>query len=130
MRRNSGADGNRSWSRHFSGQTTLLIRNLPRTVSSEWLRNIFEQFGPVVDVYLARNFHTGDRKGFGFVKFQNLEDAGEAKKSMNQEIIGGRGIQIFVINDHRDSPLENYVNGEGGRLASKRDNRGLNQIYP
>ena len=67
LRRNSGEDGDRPWSRHHGGQSTLLIRNLQRTVSPEWLRGTFEQFGPVVDVYLPRNFYNGERRDFGFV---------------------------------------------------------------
>ena len=124
------ANGFRLGPRHPDGQAALLIHNLPWTVDPEWVRNSFEQFGPVVDVYLPRDFHTGNRKGFGFVKFKYMEDAGEAKESMNQAIIGGREIQITIIKDHRVSIPENYVNGERGRLESRRDSRGINQRHP
>ena len=128
--RNSGADGFWSGNHQADGQATVLIRNLSWTVSPERLRYIFEQFGPVVDAYLPRNFQTGIRKGFGFVKFKYMEDAGEAKDYMNQKVVGGREIQVVVIKDHRVSTPGNYVSNDRGRLESRIDNRGINQSHP
>ncbi|KAL5219210.1 hypothetical protein ABZP36_019894 [Zizania latifolia] len=41
--------------------TGLLVRNISLTARPEEIRIPFEQFGPVKDVYLPRNFHTRDR---------------------------------------------------------------------
>ena len=121
--RNNGAEVDRSRTDHLGGQPSLLIRNLPWTVNPEQMRNIFKRFGPVVDVHLPRNPYTGDLKGFGFVKFLNLEDASEAQQVMNHGVIGGREIQIAVIDDHRSSPQGMYVNGEG-LLSPRRESKG------
>ena len=130
LHRNRGEDGDRPWSRHHGGQATLLIRNLQRTVSPVWLRGTFEQFGHVVDVYLPRNVYNGERRDFGFVKFQNSEAAREARAGMNQEVIGGREVHISIIDDHRKSPQGGLVSDERNGLASRRGNRGQNLIYP
>ena len=120
----------RSGPRHPDGQATLLIRNLPWTVDPEWVRTSFEQFGPVENVYLPQDFQTGNRKGFGFVKFKHMEDAGEAEEAMNQACIGGREIHITIITDHRVPHAYDYVNGERGRLEFRRDSRGINKRHP
>ncbi|XP_022722636.1 serine/arginine-rich SC35-like splicing factor SCL28 [Durio zibethinus] len=84
----------------------LLIRNLPLDARPEDLRVPFERYGPVKDVYLPKNYYTGEPRGFGFVKFQYGEDAAEAKDRMNYQVIGGREIRIVFAEENRKSPQE------------------------
>jgi len=56
------------------GIKTLITRNLPRDVTVEALRAIFERFGPVKDVYIPRNMdraspYFGTIKGLALIKF-------------------------------------------------------------
>ncbi|OAP05101.1 SCL30A [Arabidopsis thaliana] len=39
--------------------TSLLVRNLRHDCRQEDLRRPFEQFGPVKDIYLPRDYYTG-----------------------------------------------------------------------
>ncbi|XP_031385491.1 serine/arginine-rich SC35-like splicing factor SCL28 [Punica granatum] len=84
----------------------LLLRNLPLNTRPEDLRAPFERFGPVKDVYLPKNYHTGEPRGFGFVKFRYAEDAAEAKQQMNHRIIGGREVRIVFAEENRKTPRE------------------------
>ncbi|KAE8725893.1 Serine/arginine-rich SC35-like splicing factor SCL33 [Hibiscus syriacus] len=87
----------------------LLIRNLPLDARPEDLRVPFERYGPVKDVYLPKNYYTGEPRGFGFVKFRYGEDAAEAKQRMNHQVIGGREIRIVFAEENRKTPQEMRV---------------------
>ncbi|KAK3014119.1 hypothetical protein RJ639_007911 [Escallonia herrerae] len=84
----------------------LLIRNISLDARPEDLRVPFERFGPVKDVYLPKNYYTGEPRGFGFVKFRNGEDAAEAKHHLNHTVIGGREIAIVFAAENRKTPQE------------------------
>ncbi|KAF7837175.1 serine/arginine-rich SC35-like splicing factor SCL28 isoform X1 [Senna tora] len=87
----------------------LLVRNLPLDARPEDLRGPFERYGPVKDVYLPKNYYTGEPRGFGFVKFRYAEDAAEAKQQLNHTVIGGREIRIVYAEENRKTPQEMRV---------------------
>ncbi|CAL2227167.1 unnamed protein product [Prunus armeniaca] len=84
----------------------LLVRNLPLDARPEDLRIPFERYGPVKDVYLPKNYYTGEPRGFGFVKYRYAEDAAEAKQQLNHSVIGGREIRIVFAEENRKTPQE------------------------
>ncbi|KAL5163530.1 Serine/arginine-rich SC35-like splicing factor SCL28 [Glycine soja] len=103
----------------------LLVRNLPLDARPEDLRIPFERYGPVKDVYLPKNYYTGEPRGFGFVKYRYGEDAAEAKQHLNHTIIGGREIRIVFAEENRKTPQEMRVNtrGSGRHGGGRRRNR-------
>ncbi|XP_042446886.1 serine/arginine-rich SC35-like splicing factor SCL28 isoform X1 [Zingiber officinale] len=102
-----GGGGGRGGGRDYrSAPSGLLIRNISLDARPEDLRIPFERFGPVKDVYLPKNYYTGEPRGFGFVKFRYAEDAAVAKQHMNRQIIGGREISIVYAEENRKTPQE------------------------
>uniref|UniRef100_J3LNZ9 RRM domain-containing protein n=1 Tax=Oryza brachyantha TaxID=4533 RepID=J3LNZ9_ORYBR len=104
----------------------------------EDIRIPFEQFGPVKDVYLPRNFHTRELRGFGFVKFRYPEDAAAAKQEMNHQVIGGREISIVFAEENRKTPQEmrmrtrtsgRYMDGSHRRRSVSRSPRSRYHSY-
>ncbi|XP_057870586.2 serine/arginine-rich SC35-like splicing factor SCL28 isoform X2 [Cryptomeria japonica] len=93
-------------------EARIMVENRP-----EDLRIPFERFGPVKDVYLPRNYYTGEPRGFGFVKYRNPDDAAEAKYHMNHQIIGGREITIVFAEENRKNPQEMRANARTGRSS-------------
>ncbi|XP_038702442.1 serine/arginine-rich SC35-like splicing factor SCL28 isoform X1 [Tripterygium wilfordii] len=91
----------------------LLIRNLPLDARPEDLRIPFEKYGPVKDVYLPKNYYTGEPRGFGFVKYRYGEDAAAAKEHMNHRVIGGREIRIVFAEENRKTPNEMRTTSRG-----------------
>ncbi|XP_010420654.1 PREDICTED: serine/arginine-rich SC35-like splicing factor SCL28 [Camelina sativa] len=89
-----------------SDPSGLLIHNLPLDARPNDLRDSFERFGPLKDIYLPRNYYTGEPRGFGFVKYRYAEDAAEAMKRMNHKVIGGREITIVFAEENRKTPQE------------------------
>ncbi|AED92615.1 Serine/arginine-rich SC35-like splicing factor SCL28 [Arabidopsis thaliana] len=121
-RERKGYDDNRlrerpsSRDHESSGPSGLLIRNLPLDARPNDLRDSFERFGPLKDIYLPRNYYTGEPRGFGFVKYRYAEDAAEAMKRMNHKVIGGREIAIVFAEENRKTPQEmRTTNGTSGR---------------
>ncbi|KAL6971377.1 hypothetical protein U1Q18_031054 [Sarracenia purpurea var. burkii] len=84
----------------------LLVRNISLDARPEDLRIPFEQFGPIKDIYLPRNYYTKEPRGFGFVKFRYPEDASDAKEHLNRTVIGGREIRIVFAEENRKTPQE------------------------
>jgi hypothetical protein len=62
---------------------TLIARNLPRDVTSDELRTLFEKHGPIRDTYIPKNLDTsspyyGTIKGFALIKFMSHTDSTRA----------------------------------------------------
>ncbi|XP_018477188.1 serine/arginine-rich SC35-like splicing factor SCL30 [Raphanus sativus] len=100
-----GGGGGRKGSSHGS----LLVRNIPLDCRPEELRVPFERFGPVRDVYIPRDYYSGEPRGFAFVEFVDAYDAGEAQRSMNRRVFGGREITVVVASESRKRPEEMRV---------------------
>ncbi|XP_038723318.1 serine/arginine-rich SC35-like splicing factor SCL28 isoform X2 [Tripterygium wilfordii] len=101
----------------------LLIRNLPLDARPEDLRIPFEKYGPVKDVYLPKNYYTGEPRGFGFVKYRYGEDAAVAKEHMNHRVIGGREIRIVFAEENRKNPQEMRMSSRGSRQGGSQRRR-------
>ncbi|KAL8775974.1 MAG: hypothetical protein Q9213_008423 [Squamulea squamosa] len=57
---------------------TLRVTNVSEMAEENDLREIFERFGRVTRVFLAKDRETGRAKGFAFISFQDRGDAAKA----------------------------------------------------
>ncbi|XP_002712116.2 RNA-binding protein 28 [Oryctolagus cuniculus] len=71
----------------------LIIRNLSFKCSEDDLKTIFAQFGAVLEVNVPKK-PDGKMRGFAFVQFKNLLEAGKALKGMNMKEIKGRTVAV------------------------------------
>uniref|UniRef100_A0A1D1Z213 Serine/arginine-rich splicing factor 12 n=1 Tax=Anthurium amnicola TaxID=1678845 RepID=A0A1D1Z213_9ARAE len=92
--------------RREQSRGSLLVRNIPLNCRPEDLRVPFERFGPVRDVYLPKDYYTGDSRGFAFVEFINPHDASEAQYHMDRRVFGGREITVVAAAETRKRPEE------------------------
>ncbi|XP_068643367.1 serine/arginine-rich SC35-like splicing factor SCL30 isoform X1 [Aristolochia californica] len=119
-RRGYGGYGGRKEQNHGS----LLVRNVPLNCRPEDLRVPFERFGPVRDVYLPKDYYSGEPRGFAFVQFVDAYDASEAQYHMNGQLFGGREITVVVAAETRKRPEEMRTRsstrgpGNGARRSS------------
>eukprot|EP01018_Ginkgo_biloba_P039705 Gb_32646 [translate_table: standard] len=124
-------DRDRFRDRRSAAPTGLLVRNISLDARPEDLRVPFERFGPVKDVYLPRNYYTGEPRGFGFVKYRNPDDAAEAKYHMNHQVIGGREITIVFAEENRKNPQEMRASARsGGRSGNRFGGGGFRRRTP
>ncbi|GAV90368.1 RRM_1 domain-containing protein/Radical_SAM domain-containing protein [Cephalotus follicularis] len=114
-----GGYGRRKEQNHGS----LLVRNIPLDCRSEELRVPFERYGAVRDVYIPKDYYTGEPRGFAFVQFVDPYEATEAQHHMNGRTFAGREISVVVAAESRKRPEEmrqrTRVRGPyGGRQSS------------
>lgn len=72
----------------------LFVGNLSWGVREDALREAFEAFGELEDVFVMVDRATGRSKGFGFVTFKNEDDAAKAKDGMSGKELDGRPINV------------------------------------
>ncbi|KAL4303901.1 hypothetical protein GQ457_10G020690 [Hibiscus cannabinus] len=60
----------------------VYVKNLSESTSDEDLKTIFGEFGPITSAVVMRE-PDGKSKGFGFVNFENADDAARAVESLN-----------------------------------------------
>ena len=72
----------------------LFIGNLPFAINQDQLKEIFAVYGSVVSVNIVSDKFSGRSKGFGFVEFENDEDAAKAIEGLNNSEQMGRNIAV------------------------------------
>ncbi|KAJ0979514.1 hypothetical protein J5N97_014988 [Dioscorea zingiberensis] len=102
---------------------SLLVRNIPLNCRAEDLRVPFERFGPVRDVYMPKDYYSGEPRGFAFVEFVDPYDASEAQYRMNGQRFGGRVITVVVAAETRKRPEEMRHRDKPSRGPSGYDGR-------
>lgn len=70
----------------------LHVSNIPFRFRDPDLRQMFGQFGPILDVEII--FNERGSKGFGFVTFANSSDADRAREKLNGTVVEGRKIEV------------------------------------
>ncbi|XP_051985829.1 RNA binding protein fox-1 homolog 2 isoform X1 [Xyrauchen texanus] len=92
----------------------LHVSNIPFRFRDPDLRQMFGQFGKILDVEII--FNDRGSKGFGFVTFETSADAEKARERLHGTIVEGRKIEVnnatarVMTNKKLVSP---YANGEG-----------------
>ena len=89
------------------GKKTIILHNIPRDITVEDLRPLFEKYGPIRDIYIPRNKnekseHFGTVKGFALVKYLSPS---AAKKAYDAEFgrlyLNYRLISVEYANEDR-----------------------------
>ncbi|XP_031488439.1 uncharacterized protein LOC116256268 isoform X2 [Nymphaea colorata] len=73
--------------------TNLYIKNLDAQVTEEVLKEKFSEFGKITNVIIMRD-NDGISKGFGFVNFDDHEDAKRALEGMNGKFVGTQALYV------------------------------------
>src|SRR5687768_12370041 len=89
--------------------TRLYVGNLPYTVSSSELEQMFSAHGTVQSAEVVADRDTGRSKGFGFVEMGSEAEAQAAIAALNGQDSGGRAL---TVNEAR--PREDRGGGGGG----------------
>ncbi|KAJ3026347.1 UNVERIFIED_CONTAM: putative RNA-binding protein 19 [Siphonaria sp. JEL0065] len=82
----------------------LMVRNLPKHLTLERLRDHFAQRSPVTDVKLAKD-KDGNSRRFGFIGFRNEKDAKEALSYFNRTFIDTSKIEVMYAKPVGDAAI-------------------------
>lgn len=75
-------------------KNTVYVGSISFDTTEEGLRSFFEEYGAITEVRIPRD-HSNRSKGFGFVQFENAEDANKACEKDGQEL-DGRTIKVNI----------------------------------
>ena len=96
--------------------TKLYVGGLPYSVTDDELQQAFAVHGTVTSAKVITDRDSGRSKGFGFVEFENDEEATKAIDAMNDTDMGGRKIMVSVAR-----PMERREGGGNGGGGYRRD---------
>lgn len=74
-------------------QSTIRVTNLSEETKESDLQDLFKPFGPVQRIFLAKDKHTQQSKGFAFITFYHKDDAAKAIKHLC-----GYGYDHLILN--------------------------------
>ena len=80
-----------SMSRLESRSFIVFVDNLPASMTSSWLRQIFNFEGQVTNVFMLKKKRSSNTTPFEFVRFLNKIGAIEAMKKLHGIVIRGSG---------------------------------------
>ncbi|XP_060762319.1 cold inducible RNA binding protein a [Neoarius graeffei] len=78
----------------MSDEGKLFIGGLSFDTTEQSLEDAFSKYGIITNVHVARNRETNKSRGFGFVTFENPDDAKDALEGMNGKSVDGRAIRV------------------------------------
>merc|ERR1712139_629965 len=87
---------------------TLYVGGLEENVDEGILQSAFIPFGDIVDVNIPIEQTTQKHRGFGFVTFEEREDAKAAIENMNNSELYGRVLRVNVA-----KPMRAKAEGSG-----------------
>eukprot|EP01029_Cantina_marsupialis_P023768 TRINITY_DN598_c0_g1_i2.p1 TRINITY_DN598_c0_g1~~TRINITY_DN598_c0_g1_i2.p1 ORF type:complete len:144 (-),score=18.75 TRINITY_DN598_c0_g1_i2:101-496(-) len=109
----------------ISGLISVKVSNIDRESNADSLREAFEKYGTIGDVFVPRDNYTMRNRGFGFVRFKNKEDAEDAISDADGRLeIDGARINCEIARYGRNErPRRRYSPGRG------RDRRSRSRSY-
>jgi cold-inducible RNA-binding protein len=87
----------------------LFVGNLSFDTTSDEIRDLFSEVGPVESCQVITDRDTGRSKGFGFVEMNSREGADAAKDKFDGKDLHGRSLKV---NDAKPKSVSRN-NGEG-----------------
>lgn len=96
----------------------LFVGGLSWNTNDESLRQAFERFGEVTEARVITDRNTGRSRGFGFVTYNNPDDAETAIREMDGTDFDGRNIKVNIAQEKPRSS-----GGGGGGRGGFRNSR-------
>ncbi|XP_021859198.2 flowering time control protein FCA isoform X2 [Spinacia oleracea] len=96
---------------HFDGKSfvKLFVGSVPRTVTEQEIRPLFEEQGKVLEVALIKDKRTGQQQGCCFIKYATSEEADRAIRALHNQYTLPGGLAPVQVR---------YADGERERLGN------------
>jgi RNA recognition motif-containing protein len=92
----------------------LYVGGLAYSTTEPELEALFAEHGKVLSAVVIKDRESGQSKGFGFVEFENDDEAQAAIKALNDQEVSGRRIMVNVARPQEDRPRGGGGGGGGG----------------
>ncbi|XP_018426266.1 PREDICTED: cold-inducible RNA-binding protein B-like [Nanorana parkeri] len=107
-----------------SNDGKLFIGGLSFDTNEQSLEELFGKYGPVNEVVVVKDRETNRSRGFGFVTFENPDDAKDAMDAMNGKSVDGRQIRVDQAGKSSGERRGGYRGGSSGGRGFFRGSRG------
>src|SRR5215475_537723 len=101
----------------------IFVGNLDFATTEQDLRSLFEPYGQVDNVSVAKDRFSGQPRGFGFVEMANAEEGERAIAELNGRQFGSRDLTVNEARPREARPPRSGGFG-GGRGSGGRDRGG------
>ncbi|KAI9496479.1 hypothetical protein BDB00DRAFT_758201 [Zychaea mexicana] len=105
--------------------TNVYVKNIDGLVSDEELGSLFRKYGTVTSVAIAKD-DQGVSRGFGFVNFENHEDARKAVEELNDTDFNGRTLYVSRAQKKNEREQELRRQYEQARMEKLSKYQGVN----
>ena len=93
----------------------IYVGNIPRGVTENELRELFQAFGEISSVSIIKDKFSGESRGFGFVEMPNKEEGQKALSALNGKDFKGRPLTVNEARPRTDKPRTGGFGGGGRR---------------
>ncbi|XP_032902417.1 cold-inducible RNA-binding protein-like isoform X1 [Amblyraja radiata] len=105
----------------MSDEGKLFVGGLNFDTNEQSLESVFSKYGQISEVIVIKDRETQRSRGFGFVTFENPDDAKDAMLAMNGKSIDGRQIRVDQAGKSSGDRSRGY---RGGNASSRGSFRG------
>mmetsp|Transcript_4950 Transcript_4950/g.7241 ORF Transcript_4950/g.7241 Transcript_4950/m.7241 type:complete len:433 (-) Transcript_4950:213-1511(-) len=91
----------------------LFVGQVPKSVDEEKLFPVFEGFGPIKELTIIRDKHTGQHRGCAFITFFSAQSASDAQASLDKKLAfpdSRRPVQVRPAKEHYVNATRNLQN--------------------
>ena len=92
----------------------LFVGNLPFSASEDEIRELFDDFGAVVDLHIPLDRDSGRPRGFAFVTLSSREFGEAAIGKLDGNEFGGRPLRVSEAIERERSGPPRHGGGHGG----------------
>lgn len=88
--------------------TKLFVGSLPWATTSQDLNDLFAPHGAIVSAKVLTDRETGKSRGFGFVEFENNDEAQGAIQALDGSDYNGRTLKVSEAKPLQDRPRRSF----------------------
>ncbi|KAI8813218.1 hypothetical protein BJ742DRAFT_789446 [Cladochytrium replicatum] len=97
---------------------SLHVRGIDNSTNADSLREAFEKYGEVRDVYIPRDYYTKEIRGFAYIEFADTPAAEKAFEKIEYLTINNRKLTVEWAKGERQAPAQMRARD---RTSSRRD---------
>eukprot|EP00009_Paramoeba_aestuarina_P010089 CAMPEP_0201523772 /NCGR_PEP_ID=MMETSP0161_2-20130828/20911_1 /ASSEMBLY_ACC=CAM_ASM_000251 /TAXON_ID=180227 /ORGANISM="Neoparamoeba aestuarina, Strain SoJaBio B1-5/56/2" /LENGTH=580 /DNA_ID=CAMNT_0047922981 /DNA_START=89 /DNA_END=1831 /DNA_ORIENTATION=+ len=109
----------------------LYVGNLSSDITEPALYEFFAQYGQLVSVRVCRDLHSQASLGYGYVNYQNYEDANRVLESLNYTPMRPGGKPMRIMRPQKDATLRKTASGNVfvKNISKEIDDKSLAEIF-
>jgi polyadenylate-binding protein len=105
--------------------TNIYVKNLDESVNDDQLNEMFAKYGPITSAVVQVD-EEGKSKGFGFINFENHQDAQKAVDALNETEVNGKTLYVARAQKKTEREEELRKQYEQAKLEKLAKYQGVN----